>query len=188
MIEACKTYLSARLKGLKLPDESGAYSDGAIFFGNMATDHLKDNDYAVNCLMLQDRKKKDGRIVSRIRNEACTEYAFTRRRFSRTVLYRCFLHAKRWEDLWGEGGYTGLVDQLEQKITETSRVIADAENRAIRVSLHDAVRPWSMDDEAGQRTKRRPHTAIVRVEFIGGIYTTWTVPIVPDVEISPEYR
>ncbi|MBI4621044.1 MAG: hypothetical protein HY739_12935 [Desulfobacterales bacterium] len=188
MIEACKTFLTDRIKEILLEDESQAYSDEIIFFGDMPRDFLKDNDYAADCMIFSDVKKKNGAIVSRVRNEGCTEYTFTRRRFSRSVLFRCFLHAKSFEDLWGKDGFVGLVDQLEQKVAEADRIIADSNNNAIRVELHDAVRPWGMDDEAVDRLKRRPHKAIVRLEFKGGIYTSWTVPIIPDVEITPEVQ
>jgi len=188
MIEACKTFLSERLKEILLEDESPAYTDGIIFFGNMPRDFLKDNDYAANCLILHDRKKKDGAVISRARNVECTEYTFVRRRYLRTVLFRCFLHAENFDDLWGTAGFVGLVDQLEQKVAEADRVIADSGNNAVKVDLHDAVRPWSLDDEALQRAKRRPYKAIVRVEFEGGIYTSWTEPIVPGVEITPDYQ
>ncbi len=187
MIEACKTFLIERLKEILLEDLSAPYTDDNIFFGNMDRDYLKDHDYAANCLILQDRKKKDGSIVGRERNLDNMVYTLTRRRFERRVLIRCFTYAGNFAALWGNAGYEGLVDQLEQKTAEASRGIADSQNRAIRIELHDAVRPWGAE-EAGERLKRRPHQAICRMEFTGGIYTTWTVPIVPSVSITPSYQ
>lgn len=188
MIEAAKTFLTARVKEILMPDGmTPAYTDSNIFFGNMTRDWLKDHDYAVNCLMLQDRKKKDGSLVARERNAEHTYYNFTRRRFKRTVLFRCFLYAAEFSDLWGEAGFTGFIDQFEQKIAEADRVIPDSGNNAVRIDLHDAVRPWNTD-EASRQVKRRSPLAISRVEFIGGIYTTWSVPIIPSIEITPDYN
>jgi hypothetical protein len=187
MIAACKAFLTLRLKEILLESGLSAYNDDNIFFGNMARDFLKTNEYAANCMIFSDEKKKDGKIVSHVRNEVCTEYTYTRRRFKKDVLFRCFLHAKRFEDLWGSPGFIGLVDQFAQKITEAERVIPDSNNNAIRVELHDAVRPWNTDD-VNDRVRRLPHKAIVRVEFSGGVYASWTVPIVPDVTITTEVQ
>ena len=187
MIDVCKTFLTARIKEILMPDDlTPAYTDSNIFFGNMTRDWLKDHDYAVNCLMLQDRKKKDGRLIARERNVDCTYYNFTRRRFKRTVLFRCLMYAAQFTDLWGSTGFTGFVDQFEQKTTEASRVIADSNNRAVRIELHDAVRPWGGDEEKG-RLKRQPRMAISRIEFTGGIYTTFSEPIPPSINITPNY-
>lgn len=187
MIEAAKSFLKLRLKEILIPDGvTPAYTDDDIFFGNMTRDYLKDHDFAANCLILQDRKKKDGRLILKERNAENTYYTVTRRRFKRTVLFRCLLYAASYTDLWGEAGFTGFVDQFEQKVAEADRVIPDSQNRAIEINLHDAIRPWDADI-ALRQVKKRPHLAISRVEFTGGIYTTTSVPIIPSIEIAPDY-
>lgn len=188
MIDAAKTFLTARIKEILLPDgETPAYTDDDVFFGNMTRDYLKDHKYAANCLIFQDRKKKDGSLIAKERNQECTYYTFTRRRFHRTVLFRCLLYAATFTDLWGETGVTGFIDQFEQKIAEADRVIPDSENRAVRINLYDAVRPWNAE-EATRQVKKRPLLAISRVEFTGGIYTTYSVPIIPSIEITPDHN
>lgn len=194
MIETCRNFLADRLRGLLLPAGTFAYDGGEflpadevnIFFGELPRDFLKDHAYAAQCLPLQDRKKPDGRLIGRARDAGATRYTFTRRRFRREVLFRCFLYAERFEELWGAPGYTGLVDQFEQAIAET-KVIADSGNNAIRIEPQDAVRPWGAEAEA-DRLKRRPHLAIVRVQFTGGIHTTAEIPIIQDVQITPQVQ
>ncbi len=58
---------------------------------------------------------------------------------------------------------------------------------AVKIELYDAIRPWDAA-EAAQMLKRRPHKAISRVLFTGGIYKQQTVPIIQDVDIQPEYE
>jgi hypothetical protein len=193
MIEAVKTFLSEILQGLVLadgathpfrpadPDVPGDL--GTLFFSELPRDYLKDNAYAAQCLPLQDRKKPEGRRIARTRNGSATAYTFIRRRYRREVLFRCFLYAEGLEELWGPSGYTGLVDQFEQAIAAT-RVFADSGNNAVRIELHDAARPWNSEAE-NDRKRRRPHLAIVRVQFTGGIHTTEVVPIIQDAEITP---
>lgn len=196
MMEAVKTFLSGALQGLLLPDGGTApYREadpevpgdpGTLFFEELPRDFLKDHDYAAQCLPLQDRKKPSGRLIGRQRNEAATAYTFVRRRYRREILFRCFLYAERFEQLWGAPGYRGLVEQFEQAIAGT-RVIADVGNNAIRIEPQDAVRPWGAEVQA-DRLRRRPHLAIVRVQFSGGIHTTAQVPIIQDVEIAPQVQ
>jgi len=183
MINAIQTFLTDLCKALTLETGAAPYTDALIHFAELPRDFLKDNDYAVCCLCLQDRKKKDGRIISRIRNVACTDYTFTRRRYRRELLYRCFLHAQNHDELWRAGG---LVDQFEQAIT-ACRLLADANNRAIQIELHDSARPTGAGAEK-DRQKKRPYTAIIRVGFSGGIYTSWTTPIIPSIDFTHEIQ
>lgn len=183
MIETCKTFLKARLQEVLLEDETPAYTEDNIFFGNMDRDFLKPNDYAANCLILQDRKKRDGSIIVREKNEEETHFNYRKRAYDRNALFRCFLYAKYFHELWGKTGFIGFVDQFEQKVAE-HRYIADSGNNCILIDLHDAVRPWSEEVEE-QRLLRRPHFAISRVEFQGGVYTAWSEPVIPSVEITP---
>lgn len=182
----------ARLLELKLPGGAAPYvggdpaTGGNIFAGELPRDFLKDHDLAAQFLALQDRRRWDGRLIGRQRDAAALKYVFTKRRFRREILMRCFLYAPRYADLWGEVGYTGLVEQLDQAIARF-RVIADQENNAIRVEPEEAVRPWNSDTEA-DRQRRRPQLAILRVRFIGGIQTTAEVPIIPSVEITPQVQ
>lgn len=193
MIDAVKTFLTLSLSGLLLQDGVTAPFRPAdpdnpdvlqtIYFDELPRDFLKDHDYAAQCLPLQDRKRTDGRLIGRERNAEGTHYLFTRRRFRREILFRCFLWARTFEDLWGGSGFVGLVDQFEQVLTQT-KVISDAGNNAVTVAPHDAVRPWN-SETAADRVSRRSHLAICRVEFIGGIHTTESVPIVPSIEFVP---
>jgi len=186
MIEACKEFITDRLLEIKKEDIEPAYSESAIFFGDMERDFLKDNDYAANCLILQDRKTRDGRITARVKDEENGQYDYTRRRYIRIALFRCFLYAKYFRELWGKTGFAGFVDQFEQAVAG-HRYITDSDNNCIYVDLHDAVRPWT-DEEEERRLLKGPHTAISRVEFHGGVYTKWSEPVIPSVEIVPEYH
>jgi hypothetical protein len=184
MIETIQNFLRDRLIELKRGyGQPVPYLDTNIFFTELPRDFLKDNDYAACCLKLQDRKKKDGRIISRERNADCTLYTFTRRRYRRELLYRCFLHASTYDDLWGADG---LVDQFEKAIAKF-RVLADSNNRAIKIELHDSVQPSGAQAEQ-DRKKKRPYTAIIRVGFSGGIYTSWTAQIIPSIEFTSEIQ
>lgn len=183
MIDTIQTFLTDICKVLTLEAGALAYTGALIHFTELPRDFLKNNDYAVCCLKLQDRKKKDGRIISRIRNVACTDYTFTRRRYRRELLYRCFLHASTYDDLWGADG---LVNQFEQAIAKF-RVLADSNNRAILIDLHDSVVPTGAQAER-DRKKKRPYTAIIRVGFSGGIYTSWTAPIIPSLDLTAEIQ
>lgn len=183
MIETVQAFLTQHLKSLQLVDDSQPYGDDQIHFDELPRDFLKDNDFAACCVRLQDRKKKDGRVISRERTADCSHYTFTRRRYRREVLYRCFLHAASYDELWRSDG---LVDQFELAIAKFY-TIADGGNRAIEVELHEAVRPSKAQIESN-RERARPHVAIVRVEFIGGIYTQWTAPIISSIEFTPEMK
>lgn len=195
MIETCQTFLADCLSKLRQSNDLPAYRYGAVyaseevnvFFGELPRDYLKDHDLAVQCLLLQDRQKRSGRLIGRQRSADCSQYTFTRRRYRREVLYRVLLYAGRYEELCGGSGYIGLVDQLQQVITEAPRVLADAGNNAVRVTLQDTVRPWD-SEIAGDRQKRRPLPAIMRIEFTGGIHTTTTTSIIPSVEIAADYQ
>lgn len=194
MMPAIKIFLTGLFQDLLLPDGVTApylpadtltvNDPGTIFFGDLPRDFLKDHDFAVQCLILRDKKKKEGRLIGRQRDLAATEYTFTRRRYRRDLLVRCLFWAPRPEDLEGEDDYIGLVDQFEQAVIKT-RVLADAGNNVIKIELQDSVvRPW--DGETREdRPKRRPHLALVRIEFSGGRHTQETVPIIQSVEITP---
>jgi hypothetical protein len=187
MIEVCQRYLFERFWDLVLP--AGAlppYGEESTFFGPLPRDFLKENDFAVQALLLQDRKKRDGRLIGRQRDADCRSYTLTRRRYRRELLYRVMLYTARFEDLWGEPGFIGLVDQLEQAVAGT-RVLADSGNNAITVELQDAVRPWNSETES-DRLRRRPHLAIVRIGFAGGIHTTEEIPIIPNVILTPQVQ
>jgi hypothetical protein len=186
MITTCEQFLRDRISALVLSDGTRPYDAGNIFFKELPRDYLKDNDFAGQCLRLKDRRQTDGRIIARVRNQAATHYEFTRRRYRREALYRCLLYAARHEELWGEPGFSGLVDQFEQAAAQY-RVLADADNRAVRIELNEAVRPWDSGVERDRR-RNRPHLAIVRIEFCGGIHTTWSEPIIPSVEITPDIQ
>jgi len=204
MILACRTFLTARLKELLLPDGvTHPYSDGIlpppaegeepdpeavppvrdIFFDELPIDFLKDHDYAACCLDLRDATKKSGRSIAKARNEELTELTVTRRRYDREILFRCLLYALRPDDLWGTASYTGLVEQFYNVIAE-HKWIADSDNSAIRVDPQDVARPWDTDEEM-DRKLRRPKLAIMRVEFAGGIQKTATQPLITGVEITP---
>lgn len=193
MIPAIKTFLIETLQMLVLQDgETPPYLPadpevegdlGTIFFGELPRDFLKDHDFAFQALALQDRKIKEGRLIGRVRNAEATRYRFTRRRYRREILFRCFIYAPRYEDLFGEEGFIGLVDQFEQTVANT-RVLADSGNNVIHVELQDAVRPWGSESEA-DRQKGRPNLAIIRLKFNGGVHTTEEIPIIQTVEITP---
>ncbi|MCG8643339.1 MAG: hypothetical protein MI862_26670 [Desulfobacterales bacterium] len=194
MIQACNQFLIDQISRLAADKEAVPYTDENIFIGPMPRDFLKTHPFAACCLTLQDTKKKSGKLVSNIRSDDFTYYTRTFQRFERQITYRVLLYAAGFGDQWGQpehGNFwdmdvwTGLVDQLEQRIAGT-RFIPDENNMAIRVEALDAIRPWNTD-EARQRVKRKHHKAIVRVVFTGGIYTTQQVPIVGDVNIQPEY-
>lgn len=194
MMPAIKIFLTGLFQDLLLPDgvtapylpaDTLTVNDlGTIFFGDLPRDFLKDHDFAVQCLVLRDQKKRDGRLIGRQRNLEATNYTFTRRRYRREIMVRCLFWAARSADLEGEDDYIGLIDQFEQAVIKT-RVLADGGNNAIRVELQDSVvRPWD-GEITTDRQKRRPYLALVRLEFIGGRHTLETVPIIQSVEITP---
>lgn len=190
MIAACRTFITARLQEMRLPDGITApYREADpgknIFFDELPLDFLKDNDYAVCCLQLQDRSKPYGKLIAKNRTlGAQPAYALTRRRFTREVIFRCMIYAPTAELLWEEVAYTGLVEQFNQAIAG-HKVIADVDNSAIRIEPQDSARPWDTGVELGRKL-RRPRLAIVRVLFSGGIQTTETQPIIPDITFVPQ--
>ncbi len=189
MIQSIRTFLTARL--LEVLNASGqpVFSDGDqgnIFFGPMPRGFLKDNKFAACCFTLQDKKKKHGGLVANTLNEDKTHYTRIRKVYERTVLCRIVLYAAEFKEHWGEDDFKGFIDQLEIKIAG-HRVIADAMNNAVRILLHDSIRPWDVE-ESKQRIKGRSHKAIARVEFIGGVYVTKQTPVIRDVDIQPEYE
>lgn len=185
MINAIRQFLSARL--LEVVDSAGdaVFSTEKIFFEPLPRDFLKKNKYAACCLVLQDEKKKDGRMMANIRNEACTEYTRIRMAFARRVVYRVIFYAADFNDQWGDVTFKGFIDQFEDRVARY-QVIADDVDMAVGIELYDAIRPWDAEQVA-QMLKRRPQKAISRVLFSGGIYTRQTVPIIQDVDIQPKY-
>ncbi len=193
MIATLKSFLTGCLTELSLGGFSRPYRAarangpddiGNVFFGELPRDFLKDNDFAAQLLLLQDRKRRDGRTIARVRNAQATRYTFTRRRYRREILVRCILYAARFEDLWGETDRLGLVDQLEATIAGT-RMLADSGNNAVTVELQDEARPWTVET-AADRQKRRAHVAIVRISFVGGVHTQDEIPIVQSIDFNPQ--
>lgn len=193
MMQACRTFLTERLQELLLQDGTTAPfrpadpdtpgDVGTIFFTELPRDFLKDNDYAVCCLPLQDRTRRHGKLIAKELDPDKTEQTLTRRRFRREILFRCLLYGSA-EALWGADSYSGLVDQLIQGVAEY-RVIAASDDSAIRIEPSDAVRPWDSDTEL-DRKLRRPRLAIVRIQFSGGVQTSETQQVIREVTLTPE--
>ncbi len=182
MIESCRQFLRDRLMELLLADGTRAYATDAMFFGDMPRDWLKVNRFGVNCLPLTDRKTRDGQLIGRQKDAAGTHYEMIRRTYRRKVLFRCFLYAADFADLWGNTSFTGLVDQFGQAVAG-HRCMADGTNNSIFINLHDAARPWDADVQK-ERVKLMPHKAIVRVEFTGGVHVVTRVPIIPGIDLA----
>lgn len=178
-----KTFLTARLMALELSrNQAPPYRRETIFFGDLPRDYLKDNDYAAQCLVLQDRLKRDGRLIGKAANAGKTALTLTRRRYRREILVRCLFYAATYEDLWGTPTRLGLVDQFEREMAKY-KALADAGNNLVQVELQEAARPWNSDAEA-DRIKRRPHLAIVRIGFVGGLQATSDVPLIQSVDFA----
>jgi hypothetical protein len=210
---ACQQFLTARLLELHLANGSSPYRvdapavpddphvpgnqavpavQGNIFFDELPIDYLKDNDFAACCLPLQDRKKKYGKLIAKVRTLAVeateddpavpAKYTFTRRRYEREVTFRCMLWAPA-ASLWTNGAFVGLVEQFEQGVAQY-KVVADADNSVVRIDPQEATRPWDTNVEL-EKKLRRPPIAIVRVQFTGGLQKKIEVGIIPDVSITP---
>jgi len=186
MIQACRQFLSDRLAEIKDRDQASPFGPDNIFFGPRPRNFLKTHAFAASCFTLDDKKKFDGSLVVNKRDADCKNYLRIRRVFRRDVLYRVVLYAAEFKDQWGEAEFKGFVDQLELGIAGI-RVIPDELNMAVDIDLVDAIRPWD-GEEARQRLAKRPHKAIVRVAFSGGVYRQKTVPIIQDVKIKPEFK
>ncbi|BCS55194.1 hypothetical protein [Geobacter sp. SVR] len=186
MMIACQIFLTERLEELTLRDGSTRPYRSAtpenIFFTEMPLDFLKDNDFAVCCLPLQDRDRKHGRLIARTRNAGKTAYDLTRRRYQREIMFRCLLYGSA-DALWGDTSFVGMAEQFRQAVANY-RVIADTDNSAIRVNPQDGERPSDSETER-DRKLRRPRLAIVRIVFTGGLQTTTNIPIIPSVTITP---
>uniref|UniRef100_C6E6Q7 Uncharacterized protein n=1 Tax=Geobacter sp. (strain M21) TaxID=443144 RepID=C6E6Q7_GEOSM len=191
MKAACIKFLTDRLaeltarNGVTLPYRAVAFGElpANVFFDEMPLDFLKDNDWAACCLPLQDRTKKLGKTIAKELNAGKTEFTLTRRRFTRDILFRCFLYAPTAVELWGDADHVGLVDQLVQRIAE-HKVFAAGDNSAIRVEPQDAARPWDTTVEM-DRKLRRPRMAIIRVAFSGGVQVVKNQAAIRNVEITP---
>lgn len=189
MNQACMTFLTARLKGLALPDGSKPFHQDeplpSIYFQELPRDFLKDNDYAVCCLPLIDRNRKNGRLIGKSRDlEAKTE-TLLRRRFDREIMFRCLLFAPA-DDLYGTASYTGLVEQFSQAIAEYHHIL-DVDDSVILIEPQDTARPWDNEQEQGRKLDRPP-LGIVRVQFNGGIQTSRTRALIPSVTITPQVQ
>jgi hypothetical protein len=149
----------------------------------MPRDFLKTHDFAACCLVHQDKKTPDGRLVANVRNAECTQYTRTYRVFKRKVLFRVVLFASEFRNAWGEMDFKGFIDQFDDGVAGV-RTITDSLGVAVHIDLHDSIRPWNQE-EADRTIKRRGLKAIARVEFTGGVYRQTTVPIISDVEIEP---
>ncbi|MDD2853534.1 MAG: hypothetical protein PHY09_16740, partial [Desulfuromonadaceae bacterium] len=183
--------------GLLLADSSthpyrGDEPDRNIFFEDLPTEFLKDNDYAVCCLPLIDRSRKFGKLISSVRAAAVeaegeptvpAKYTRIRRRFNREITFRCLLYGLSGDELWGSGESIGLAEQFQQAVSD-HKLFADADNSAILAEPQEIARPWDSDVEM-ERKLSRPILAIIRVEFKGGIQKTDTTPIIPGVTITP---
>lgn len=193
MKRACIQYLTERLEQLTGPDGVSlryrAAADvvtGAVqntFFLDLPRDFLKDNDYAVCCLPLQDRIKPYGKLIGKQRLADKSAVTLTRRRFTRDVLFRCLLYAPNDAELWGTANQVGMVDKFIQDVTEHKWLIA-GDNSAIRVEPQEPTRPWDSAAE-DDRKLRRPRLAIVRVLFSGGVQTQTTQAFIPSFTITP---
>lgn len=198
MIQACRQFLIARLQGLTLPD---GYTkpfvrvepNRTLFFEDMPRDFLKDNDYAVACLPLIDRSRKNGRLIGKSRTmtpvtEAAPEIwrqTLLRRRFSREIIFRILLFAPA-DDLYGTDSYIGLVEQFNQAIAEHHHIL-DTDNSIILIEPQDRARPWDNDTEMGRKLDRPP-LGIVRVQFSGGTQTSRNEAMITNIEINPQYQ
>ncbi|MCP3922997.1 MAG: hypothetical protein GY714_10465 [Desulfobacterales bacterium] len=170
MIDAVKQFMKDQFSELKLPDDSTPYTEDKVFFGKMNRNFLKDNKYGVNCFFLQDRKKKDGSIISEERDLEAKKIIYNRKIYERKILTRSLIYAE-FDELWS------LCDQLESNIVAGLRNIPDSKNNNIKINLQDLTRPWDADRKE-DRLKRHSSCAIVRVEFEGGIYKTESVGLI----------
>ena len=193
MKEACKQFVIDQLTEIMGESVSFPFSSENVFFNPLPRDYLKSNPFAVCCLIHTDKKKKAPRMMSNVRNKDFTYYTRTYRRYERRILFRVILYAPDFDELhgkpdtpneWDFDAYKGIVDQFEQRVAGI-RVIPDEMDNAIKVELEDSFRPWAQE-EVKQTLKRGPNKAIVRIEFIGGIYIQKSVPILKDVNIQPE--
>ncbi|MCP3942214.1 MAG: hypothetical protein GY710_12110 [Desulfobacteraceae bacterium] len=194
MIEACKQFLIDRVQEITDSDQGQPFTPDNIFFSPLPRDFLKKNRFAACLLVAMDKKKKNGRLMSNVRDLEAHVFVRTYKRFERKIMVRCILYASSFEDLWSKkkgeiwdlNAFKGFVDQLEQNIAK-HKVIADELNNAVKITLEDSIRPWDLE-EGRQSLKKTPHKAIVRVEFKGGIYVQKQVPIIKSVDIQPEFK
>lgn len=189
MMRACQKFLSDRLEELTLLDGVtrpylGSGPGKNVFFEDLPTDFLKDNDFAACCLPLRDNSKKEGRRIAAQRIlGARPQYDITTRRFQREITYRCLLYGGG-EELWGDEEHDGMAEQLSKAVARY-RVIADDDDSAIRVEPQELARPWDSDVEMAKKV-RRPRLAIVRIFFRGGIQTSSSMPILTGIELVPK--
>jgi len=198
MMQACKQFLIARLQELTLPDGNTkpftrAEPNRTIFFTDMPRDFLKDNDYAVACLPLIDRTRRSGRLIGKSRVMTPAQGAepekwnqtLMRRRFNREILFRVLLFAPE-DDLHGTDSFTGLAEQLGQKVAGYHHIL-DSDDSVILIEPQDTATPWNNDTEEARKLSRPP-LAIVRVQFNGGIQTVRTEALITQVEIIPQHQ
>ena len=190
MIQSCRQFLTDRLTDLLLPDGSKPFKVEAvgppaiaatIFFQELPRDFLKDNDYAVCCLPLIDRNRKNGRLIGYSRDQVAKTETLLRRRFNREIIFRCLLFAPA-ADLYGTASFTGLMEQLGQAVAEYHHIL-DTDNSVILIEPQDSARPWDNETEMGRKLDRPP-LGIVRIQFSGGIQTSKTTALIPSVTFT----
>jgi hypothetical protein len=198
MIQACRQFLIDRLQGLTLPDGySKPYTalepNRTLFFRDLPRDFLKDNEYAVACLPLVDRSRKNGRLIGKSRTiipateteaRQCSQ-TLLRRRFNREIVFRILLFAPE-DDLWGTAEYTGMVEQLQEAVAGYHHIL-DSDDSVILIEPQDIAKPWDSDTER-ERLLNRPPLGIVRVQFNGGVQTGRTEALIDGVEFNPQYQ
>lgn len=187
MMQSCRQFLTDRLQDLLLPDGytrpfTLEPSSLTIFFQELPRDFLKDNDYAVCCLPLIDRNRKNGKLIGKSRDTVAKTETLIRRRFNREIMFRCMLFAPG-DDLYGTAGFTGLMEQFNQAVAEYHH-IASADNSVIMVEPQDCAISWDSEQEQGRKLDRPP-LGIVRVQFSGGIQTSRTRSLITSVTIVP---
>jgi hypothetical protein len=190
MMQPCRQFLTDRLKDLLLPNGTKPFKVEAvgppavaatIFFQELPRDFLKDNDYAVCCLPLVDRNRKNGRLIGYNRNTVAKTETLIRRRFNREIIFRCLLFAPA-ADLYGTAGFTGLMEQFNQAVAEYHHVL-DSDNSVILIEPQDSAQPWDSEQEQGRKLDRPP-LGIVRIQFSGGIQTSRTTALIPSVTFT----
>ncbi len=195
MMQPCRQFLIDRLQGLLLPNGytkpyTAAEPSPTIFFQDLPRDFLKDNDYAVSCLPLIDRSRKNGKLIGKSRTiipatddlpRRCNQ-TLLRRRFNREIIFRCILYAPEAE-LSGSANYTGLIEQFNQAVAGHHHIL-DTDDSIILIEPQDISAPWSSDAEMNRKLDRSS-LGIVRVQFSGGTQTSRTEAMIDGIEFNP---
>ena len=101
MIEACKQFLIDRVKEIEDSDQGYPFGSDNVFFSPLPRDFLKENSFAACFLVAMDKKKKNGRLMSNVRDLENNVFIKTYRRFERKIMVRCILYASSFEEHWG---------------------------------------------------------------------------------------